>query len=380
MKIWKEGGYVAYSSRPAIIGKTFVPTSNLKRAWTGVVSAEYDTLIDDEDALERAAGKPLLEIYAPIRARNSEPTKIIAVAEFYEEAGHLASDLRGARIQAWFLVGLVWLVTFGILFVIVRQGSRTIDAQRNSLEGRIDELSDLLEQNDQLRIRVEHAYRQASEINENFLKRVGADLHDGPAQLLSLAMLRLENLKSIESHDDSPDAGDEKIFEIVRSALSDALAEIRDISSDLFTPNVEQMPLSAMLESVIDNHKIRTGTEVESEIHVKAPNISQTAKINIYRFAQESLNNAFKHAEGKNQKVLAKTKNGTLIVQVSDKGPGFNYSKIVARDKGLGLVGIRNRIESLMGTFDIKSGQGTGTCVTAKFDLAKLDVENVREN
>ena len=176
------------------------------------------------------------------------------------------------------------------------------------------------------------------------------------------------------------DPANGKNFEIVRSALSDALAEIRDISSDLFTPNVEQMPLAAMLESVIDNHKIRTGTDVESEIQVKAPNISQTAKINIYRFAQESLNNAFKHADGKKQKVVAQTRNGTLTVQVSDKGPGFNDSKIVARDKGLGLVGIRNRIESLMGSFDIKSGPDIGTCVTAKFDLAKLDIDYVREN
>ena len=380
MKIWKEGGYIAYSTFPSLVGKTFPPTENLKRAWKGLVSAEIDSLNDEEDTIERESGEPLLEMYAPIRKRGSEAEKIIAVAEFYERADALKSDLWAAQVQAWTLVGLVWLVTFGIMFVIVRQGGRTIDAQRKSLEGRIEELSVLLEQNDQLRIRVEHAYRQAGEINENFLKRVGADLHDGPAQLLSLAMLRLENLNPDESPKEKTNASTGSNFEIVRSALSDALAEIRDISSDLFTPNVDQMPLSAMLESVIDNHKLRTGTEVKSEIKVKVPNMSQTAKINIYRFAQESLNNAFKHANGKEQRVVAQTKNGTLIVQVCDKGPGFNYSKIVARDKGLGLVGIRNRIESLMGTFDIESGPDIGTCVTAKFDLAKLDVDNARKN
>ncbi|MFQ5625063.1 MAG: sensor histidine kinase [Methyloligellaceae bacterium] len=380
MKIWKENGYIAYSPRPSIIGKTFAPTENLKRAWTGVVTAEYDSLVDEEDALERAAGKPFLEIYAPIRARGQGAEKIIAVAEFYEQSDGLEADLRAARMEAWFLIGLVWFATFTILFVIVRQGSQTIDSQRRSLEDRIEELSDLLEQNDQLRIRVEHAYRQAGDINEHFLKNIGADLHDGPAQLLSLAILRLENLKSAGKCEAKANTATGKNFEIVQSALSDALAEIRNISSDLVTPDVDHMSLSKLLESAVETHKKRTGTEVDAEILVNASNISRSAKINIYRFAQESLNNAFQHADGKKQKLVAQTRNGTLTVQVSDKGPGFNYSNTAPKGEGLGLAGMRNRIQSLMGTFDIKSGPDIGTCVTAKLELAKLDKGDVRKD
>ena len=91
IKVWKEGGLIAYSSHAEIIGTTYATTSNLERAWAGEVTAEFDTLEDDEDAQERAAGVPLLEMYSPIRETGTG--RIIAVAEFYETAEALKSNL-----------------------------------------------------------------------------------------------------------------------------------------------------------------------------------------------------------------------------------------------------------------------------------------------
>ena len=85
------GGLIAYSSHKEIIGTTYATTSNLERAWAGEVTAEFDTLEDDEDAQERAAGVPLLEMYSPIRETGTG--RIIAVAEFYETAEALKSNL-----------------------------------------------------------------------------------------------------------------------------------------------------------------------------------------------------------------------------------------------------------------------------------------------
>src|SRR5918993_501068 len=123
-KIWKKGGLVAYSSRPELIGRRFEPTDNLKRAWSGQVTAEFDELHDAEDALERAEGVPLLEIYSPIR----EPWSgdVVAVAEFYEVADDLQRDLLAARTRSWLVVAAVTLGMMGLLSGIVLRGSNMI--------------------------------------------------------------------------------------------------------------------------------------------------------------------------------------------------------------------------------------------------------------
>lgn len=90
-KIWKEGGLIAYSSHPSIIGKSFPITDELTRSWAGEVTAEFGGLGDEEDAAERARGQPLLEIYSPIRETHTG--RIIAVAEFYETAAALVDRI-----------------------------------------------------------------------------------------------------------------------------------------------------------------------------------------------------------------------------------------------------------------------------------------------
>lgn len=97
-KIWKRGGLIAYSSRAEIIGKVFPTTRSLERAWAGEVVGEIDSLEDEEDALERAAGFPLLEMYSPVRERRTG--RIIAVAEFYETATALKENLFWVNLKS----------------------------------------------------------------------------------------------------------------------------------------------------------------------------------------------------------------------------------------------------------------------------------------
>ncbi|NND72995.1 MAG: sensor histidine kinase, partial [Rhodothermales bacterium] len=106
-KIWKQGGLIAYSSRKSIIGERFPVTPSLEKAWSGVISAEFDSLENEEDAIEKTAGIPFLEIYSPIRGQPSG--EIIAVAEFYANADSLKRDLFRAQVNTWGVVGMVTL-------------------------------------------------------------------------------------------------------------------------------------------------------------------------------------------------------------------------------------------------------------------------------
>ena len=296
-------------------------------------------------------------MYSPIRERHTG--KVIAVAEFYEAAAELRRNLFAANLQTWLVVATVTLSMLGALFGIVYRGSKTIDRQRASLEQRVTELSRLLAQNEELRGKLQNASRRTAEINESYLRRISADLHDGPAQLLSLALLRIDALKPLLPAA-TKDGGSRSDMEIVRGSLSDAIAEIRQICNGLALPELDRLTLSKMLVNVINSHERRTATTVELEVRSTPDKLTRAMKICVYRFVQEALNNAFRHAGGLGQKVICRYEVGVLEVEVRDAGPGI---KPAATDSasGLGLPGLRDRIESIGGELQIRGNAGQGT-------------------
>jgi signal transduction histidine kinase len=358
-KIWKDGGLIAYASDPELIGARFEPTESLEQAWSGRVTAEFDSLEDEENASERLRNVPLLEIYSPIREPWSG--EVVAVAEFYEVADELQGNLRAVRLRSWLVVGVATLCMMGLLFGIVLRGSEMIATQRQALEGRVADLSRLLRQNEELRLRVQSASSRAAALNERFLKRISADLHDGPAQLLALASLRLGTSHAPEKA--SPDPGE---LESIRNYLDDAMREIRSICRGLTLPHIEAMTLPELLRSAVAAHEQRTGTTVSLSAPDSAPEISAAEKICVYRFVQEGLNNAFRHAGGVGQSVSAETSDAMLAVTVSDLGGGFDAA--AEQGGGLGLAGLRDRIESLGGAFEVKSST-SGTRVAMRLHL-----------
>ena len=358
-KIWKDGGLIAYASDPELIGARFEPTESLQQAWAGRVTAEFDSLEDAENTSERVRNVPLLEIYSPIREPWSG--EVVAVAEFYEVADDLKANLRAVRLRSWLVVGIVTLCMMALLSGIVLRGSEMIASQRKALEGRVADLSRLLRQNEELRFRVQSASSRAAALNERFLKRISADLHDGPAQLLALASLRLGSPRPPEGA--SPDPGE---LESIRSHLDDAMREIRSICRGLTLPHIEAMTLPELLRSAVAAHEQRTGTTVSLSVPDSAPEISAAEKICVYRFVQEGLNNAFRHARGVGQSVSAELSDAALAVSVSDQGGGFDAA--AEQRGGLGLAGLRDRVESLGGAFEVKSST-SGSRVTMRLNL-----------
>ena len=365
-KVWGRDGTVAYSNRKDLIGKSFPATKAFRSALNGVVAAEFDRLHDDA---ERQMGVPMLEVYAPLRQRGSG--RVIAVAEFYEIAGELQAHLRQAMVQSWAVVGAVTVLMLGLLFGIVQRGSHTIARHEQALEQRVDELSVLLSQNEDLRRRLAQANHRAAVINERFLRRVGADLHDGPAQLIGLALLRLDALKSRLSHRPTGSGPDD--LETVRGALVDSLKEIRNLSAGLALPELEAVSPAEAIAMAARSHERRTGSSVTCEIGDLPNSRPPLLNMCLYRFTQEGLNNAFRHAGGKGQTVRAICNDENIEIEVSDAGPGFDPNRKPADKYGLGLAGLRERIESLGGTLYIRSQPGGGARLTARFKVSDAE-------
>lgn len=357
VKIWRQNGLLAFSSDADLIGKRFEQSEDLRQAWAGHLNASFDELGDAENERERETGVPLLEVYNPIHSILTG--EIIAVAEFYLDATELEADLRDAHARAWAVVALVTLATFIALFGIVRSGSRTIEDQTRRLKQQLNELARVSAQNESLRAKVQDASRRVSETNERYMRRVSAELHDGPAQALALASLRLDALmrRATVARDD-PEARS------LRTTLEEALRDVRDLCKGLTLPELNGRSVSETLELAVGAHERRTGTPVGRDFgsdHRLMEPAPHPFLICMYRFVQEGLMNAYRHAPGAAVTVESGVTGNHVEIRVTDTGPGFDPA--VISDAGLGLPGLRERVESIGGTFEILTCPNGGTRV-----------------
>lgn len=367
-KIWKAGGLIVEASDKSLVGQVFAPTPELRRAWAGEVSASFDRLDGAEDAAESALGLPLLEIYSPVREVWSG--RVIAVAEFYEANRQLAADLAAARRSAWITVALGGLGLGTALYLVVLGGSRTIERQRRDLDARLRDLRALSERNRDLRLDIQSAAARSAASTERALRRIGADLHDGPAQYLAFAALRLDDLRDAQVSDRA-----RADLDAMRDALARAMDEVRAISRGLTLPDIAGRPPAEIASMAVTAHCERSGEPVATRLDAAGDvAMSQAERICVYRFIQEALNNASRHAGGQGLAVDLAWRDGTITVRVADRGPGFGpvagpgeapgEASGETPRFGLGLSGLRDRVESLGGRFAIAGRPGGGTELT----------------
>lgn len=352
LEIWKKGGLVAYSRSPELIGRTFTPPAGLVAALAGEVSAHYADLEADEHEV-RGFTSRYLEIYAPIREHLTG--QIIAVAEIHEVTGPLERRLWRLRVSSWLArIGATALIMAG-LFWVVHRGNRIIMIQQDQLRERMTDVERTSRHNRVLRERVQRASGRVAELTERYLRGLGADLHDGPAQLIGLAALKVEHVRRAATA-----AERERELLALDSVLEDANRDIRAISRGLMLPEIEGLPLAEVVRHAARAHERRTATTVAVDCADVISSLSPAIKICAYRFVQEGLNNAFRHAGGKGQAVSCTVEGAVLRLSVEDHGgPGTGRS--AGPDSGLGLAGLRERVESLGGTFCVGNVPGGGT-------------------
>jgi len=368
-RLWRRDGTVLYSKNGTLTGKRFDPNSNLQEAFAGNLVAEFDQVEDAESEAERDSGQSLLEIYVPVLQPWSG--QVVAVTEFYEVASEFERTLFQARLWAWLAVAGATLAFYLLLSTIVLRGSRMIASQSAALSTRVQELSELLAQNKSLRGRIQRASERVVALNEGYLRRIGADLHDGPAQLVALAAMKLDDPVLIA--DNSSSEHRKREIGAIRSSLDDALGEIRSICGGLILPHIETVQTAELIAHAALAHEQRTGTKVQLALSDHAAFLAVSGKICIYRFVQEALGNAYRHAGGVSQAVRSTLEAGRIVVEVSDGGPGFDIRQI--RREALGLAGLRHRVKSLGGSFAVESSRRGGTTLKMVLKLDEADVE-----
>ena len=291
-KIRRRDGVIVFGSRPKRLGKiddNIAVSKNFVRALNGTSSAVLERHLHEGEERNQATPGPLLAIYTPIREQNSG--RIIAVSEVSTRAHALEADLTRATVSSSLVVGGVTTsIMLGLVWIFYRR-RRTIDERRDRLRALAGELQDLLAQNRQLRERVERAPERTSEITAQFLRRVGADLHDGPAQLLVLALLRLHSVKKSLPPDRQVRTDPEDI-EVIRAAIDHALTEVRHISAALASPQIEQAKFEHIIRMARRGHERGTDTATSVSNSTLPQEAPPRLESWLSRLQPETLNNA----------------------------------------------------------------------------------------
>jgi signal transduction histidine kinase len=232
------------------------------------------------------------------------------------------------------------------------------------LEQQLEDTRLLLEQNEKLRSSLQQTSEQAAESHEKLLQRISGELHDGPAQYLTYTLLQLDRLAPVADL-----ARKQNIpvdIEKFRRAMSDTLREVRAISIGLSLPELAAASVDDTITLAIRRHEELTGVKVQVALDRMPQSITLNQKVCTYRFVQEALANSSKHGNARQQRVQAEG-GMRMRITVEDDGDGFTPEASIGR--GLGLTGMRARLQALGGRLDVDSAPGRGARVTASFSL-----------
>jgi len=361
-KVWSRDGAILYSPNPTNVGRQFELDDDIILALSGEVVSSISNLDKPEHELERLAWDQLIETYAPIRKAGG--SEVLAVSEFYQRPDDLVSEVNAARSQAWFVVGTSTLAIYILLAGIVNRASNTILKQELEIEKQLTTLKALFEQNKRLHERVFLAGARTIILNELYLRRLSADIHDGPGQDLALALMKAGAINDEMVGD--PGANEpgpwRKAVPAIHKALSSANVELRRIATGLRLPELEGLDLSEVVTRVIRGFEEKTGQQVDLSIELDMQQVPAPVKITLYRLLQEALSNSYRHSGGTRPSVKIWQEDDCLNAEISDQGVGFMLDS-AEKSGGLGLATMRERVELLQGNFEIRTDLGEGTSV-----------------
>ncbi len=365
-KLWDAQGVVHYSSDDSLIGQRFPVDETLASAFSGTVQARIVAREQELATGGQDAGQRLLEIYVPIRISQSD--KVVAVATFNHWTGNIDREISSSKLRSWALVAGVTLSIYLLLFGMVRRANGTILRQRDDLRSQLLRLSRGYEELEHMRRRLGEAGSATTALNEQFLQRVAADLHDGPAQTLAFSLMRFDELvTALSAGSGAKETSAPDVFR-VREALRSSLEELRGIATGLGVAGIADLSLAETVDRAVRDFELQYGRTVEAHVESVGVETDLAVRITAYRIVQESLTNCGKHALAGALCVHVQQIAGYLNIEVADQGQGFDLHATPLNGR-LGLAFMKERVRLLGGTFVLESTPGCGTRVAVKLPL-----------
>jgi two-component system sensor histidine kinase DegS len=188
--------------------------------------------------------------------------------------------------------------------------------------------------------------------------RIGFDLHDGPAQTMSAALLQVRMLQDLPGPE--LEAG---LIEL-RAVIAAALEEIYELIESLGGRGTAAEDLPSHVRACVDNFAFRSDIVATVEIEGDAGNVSPSLQIAVARIVQEALSNVGRHSEAGHVAVTLSLSPDAISCRIADDGKGFSVDEALTSRRGrepFGLRSMKERARLLDGECVIESAPGAGT-------------------
>lgn len=310
-------------------------------------------------ALDALSGRPTLsppEIRELLNAhvvprrealvRISEEVQALNRAAFVRQQSDLTRIYRSAEAQVWQRLGLA----FGLSLVALV--GTWVYAQRFERGLRTE-----VRRSEQLSRELQEATVKLIHAQEDERRAIARELHDEVGQVLTAVKVDVGLAqRDAAAHGLSLDS-----LAAAQTSTVGAIQAIRDLTQLLHPPALDDLGLVAGIDAMLRTIARQQQVEVRFTHRGLEHRLVQQVERAAYRIVQEALTNVIRHADAGSCRVTIRQADGQLTIDVDDDGVGFETDRGVPRRVGLGLIGIRERVAELGGTYVVHSRHPAGT-------------------
>jgi signal transduction histidine kinase len=212
--------------------------------------------------------------------------------------------------------------------------------------------------------------RQTVIAQEEERARVARELHDETAQILTAFSLHLAALRDAVPEDSKADQEIDRL-----QGLSRKMSQgIYNLVRNLRPAQLDDLGLMAALQYLVGEARERMGLEVQLDVEGERYRLDSLAETVFFRVAQEALTNVARHAGTGEAHLQLAFSPQQVTLRVSDKGVGFIIPEETSMPPGWGLVGMRERVESVGGKLNLRSAPGKGTVVEVTIPVKSSNI------
>ena len=308
---------------------------------------------------EDAAGKngPVDSVLrADVLAQHAEILKIMKEVgavndtELKEAEGRLAEA--SERFRRRLLTVAVMVLTFGL----------TLAAATTAYVRRLEKnIQEKYRESLQVQLELKELSRQLVEAEERERRSVSRELHDEVGQSLGALLLEVEALAEMSGEKDGFRQG----FQNIKALAAHCVNQVRNMALLLRPAMLDDLGLVPALQCQAREMSRRTGMLIEVIEENVSEDMPDEFRTCVYRVVQEALNNCAKHACARSVRVTLRQGADRLKVSVQDDGKGFDARRV----RGLGLIGMTERVGQLCGVLKVDSDPARGTNLRVELPL-----------
>jgi len=256
-------------------------------------------------------------------------------------------------------------------------------AQRRAVEAALKKskrhYSELLAQSDRMQEQLRQLSRQILSAQEDERKKISRELHDVIAQTLTGINIRLTALKKEAGRNMK---GLDRSIARTQRLVEKSVDIVHRFARELRPAVLDDLGLIPALHSFVKLFSQQTRILVNVEIYAGVEQLDSNKRTMIYRVAQEALNNVARHAQASRVEMNIRKLPHGVGMNIHDNGKSFSVEGALnARgSKRLGLLGMRERLEMVGGTFCVKSAPGQGTTIEAEIPFDKVPKSRLHQS